>query len=131
MHNSRNVGFQDCSFSFRRFIPVYPGLTKLLKPQFYSTNTNTWSQQNKPYTNLQEKPKPAEQATALPAKPETKNEAAKPQKQTEKTEKNQQRRTQNYRKVNQRSDFYKNQRYDTRFMHNRHPYHYLATGPIN
>ncbi|KAJ8708438.1 hypothetical protein PYW07_010563 [Mythimna separata] len=77
----------------------------------------------------EEKP-PAEQAQ--PSKPETKNEAAKPQKQTEKNEKNPSRRPQHYRKVNQRSDFYqKNQRYDTRFMHNRHPYHYLATGPIN
>ncbi|KAJ2944799.1 hypothetical protein O0L34_g1690 [Tuta absoluta] len=52
-------------------------------------------------------------------------------KQTDKSDnKNNQRRTQNYRKV-QRNDFYqKNQRYDTRFMPNRHPY-YLATGPIN
>uniref|UniRef100_A0A2A4K5F7 Uncharacterized protein n=1 Tax=Heliothis virescens TaxID=7102 RepID=A0A2A4K5F7_HELVI len=76
--------------------------------------------------STEEKP-PAEAQT----KPETKNEASKTaSKQTEKPEKSQQRRTQNYRKV--RSDFYqKNQRYDTRFMHNRHPYHYLATGPIN
>lgn len=77
---------------------------------------------------LQEKP-PAEAA----AKPEAKNDTSKAAatKQTEK-DKNPQRRTQNYRKVNQRSDFYqKNQRYDSRFMHNRHPYHYLATGPIN
>ncbi|XP_026735312.1 probable cyclin-dependent serine/threonine-protein kinase DDB_G0292550 isoform X2 [Trichoplusia ni] len=65
-------------------------------------------------------------------KSETKNEPPKTvaNKLTEK-DKNQ-RRTQNYRKVNQRNDFYqKNQRYDNRFMHNRHPYHYLATGPIN
>nr|XP_049706104.1 meiosis-specific coiled-coil domain-containing protein MEIOC isoform X2 [Helicoverpa armigera] len=76
--------------------------------------------------STEDKP-PAEAQT----KPETKNEAAKTaSKQTEKPDKSQQRRTQNYRKV--RSDFYqKNQRYDTRFMHNRHPYHYLATGPIN
>ncbi|CAH2058035.1 unnamed protein product, partial [Iphiclides podalirius] len=47
-------------------------------------------------------------------------------------EKSQQRRAQNYRhKVNQgRNDFYQKNRYDNRF-HNRHPYHYLATGPIN
>ncbi|KAH9634421.1 hypothetical protein HF086_000247 [Spodoptera exigua] len=79
---------------------------------------------------------PAEEKPPVEAqqtKSETKNEAKPATKQTEKQEKNQQRRTQNYnRKVNQRSDFYqKNQRYDTRFMHNRHPYHYLATGPIN
>lgn len=48
---------------------------------------------------------------------------------------NQQRRTPNYRhKVNQQgrsTDLYqKNHRYDNRFA-NRHPYHYLATGPIN
>ncbi|CAG9568584.1 unnamed protein product [Danaus chrysippus] len=39
------------------------------------------------------------------------------------------RRTQNYRKLNHRNDFYKNQRYDNRFV-NKHPYHYLA-GSIN
>ncbi|CAK1547637.1 unnamed protein product [Leptosia nina] len=57
-------------------------------------------------------------------------------KDTDKTnkqnDKDKNRRTQNYRhnKVNQRNDFYpKNQRYDNRFV--RHPYHYLATGPIN
>lgn len=59
----------------------------------------------------------------------TKNGAA--IKQTEKDKNHQQRRTQNYKKLNQRNDFYRNQRYDNRFMHNRHPYHYLATGPIN
>ncbi|CAB3245111.1 unnamed protein product [Arctia plantaginis] len=65
-------------------------------------------------------------------KPDAKNEAKSSNKSTDKPQdKNQQRRTQNYRKV-QRNDFYqKNQRYDNRFMQNRHPYHYLATGPIN
>ncbi|XP_063367857.1 meiosis-specific coiled-coil domain-containing protein MEIOC-like [Cydia amplana] len=64
-------------------------------------------------------------------KPETNNKTSATNKQPEK-DKNQ-RKTQNYRhKLNQgRNDFYqKNQRYDTRFMPNRHPY-YLATGPIN
>ncbi|CAG4972045.1 unnamed protein product [Colias eurytheme] len=55
------------------------------------------------------------------------------EKQTNKqNDKEKNRRAQNYRhKINnQRNDFYqKNQRYDNRFM--RHPYHYLATGPIN
>ncbi|GBP16834.1 Meiosis-specific coiled-coil domain-containing protein MEIOC [Eumeta japonica] len=51
-------------------------------------------------------------------------------------QRNQQRRTTNYRhKINQNgrpTDYYqKNQRYDNRFNHNRHPFHYLATGPIN
>ncbi|KOB65195.1 Uncharacterized protein OBRU01_23096, partial [Operophtera brumata] len=41
------------------------------------------------------------------------------------------RRQANYKKHVQRNDFYRNQRYDARFMQNRHPYHYLATGPIN
>lgn len=83
----------------------------------------------------QEKPQ-TESSTKPDAKTEANNKTA--NKQPEKTEqKPQQRRTQNYRhKVNQqqgRIDFYgKNQSYGgTRFMHNRHPYHYLATGPIN
>ncbi|XP_026497770.2 uncharacterized protein LOC113401908 [Vanessa tameamea] len=47
-------------------------------------------------------------------------------------EKNAHRRAQNFRKVHQRNDFYqRNTRYDNRMVHNRHPYHYLATGPIN
>ncbi|RVE43723.1 hypothetical protein evm_011638 [Chilo suppressalis] len=68
-----------------------------------------------------------------PTKPDAKNPNNITNKQTDKPqEKNNQRRTPNYRKVNHRNDFYaKNQRYDNRFMHNRHPYHYLATGPIN
>ncbi|CAB3225839.1 unnamed protein product [Arctia plantaginis] len=72
-----------------------------------------------------------EKATEV-QKPDAKNEAKSSNKSTDKPQdKNQQRRTQNYRKV-QRNDFYqKNQRYDNRFMQNRHPYHYLATGPIN
>ncbi|XP_046972739.1 uncharacterized protein LOC124539395 [Vanessa cardui] len=46
-------------------------------------------------------------------------------------ERNTHRRTQNFRKVHQRNDFYqRNPRYDNRMVHNRHPY-YLATGPIN
>ncbi|XP_053620464.1 meiosis-specific coiled-coil domain-containing protein MEIOC-like isoform X2 [Plodia interpunctella] len=62
------------------------------------------------------------------AKTDTKPEA---KKQTDKQQdKNNQRRAQYYRKVNQRDFYQKNQRYDSRFMHNRHPY-YLATGPIN
>ncbi|CAH0715030.1 unnamed protein product, partial [Brenthis ino] len=64
-----------------------------------------------------------------PPKTDAKQDNEQKNKQTDK-EKNQ-RRTQNYRKVNNRNDFYpKNQRYDNRFVH-RHPYHYLATGPIN
>ncbi|CAG5031040.1 unnamed protein product [Parnassius apollo] len=74
--------------------------------------------------------------TATKADVKNENNTANKQanKQTDKQqEKNQQRRTQNYRhKVNQgRNDFYQKNRYDNRFMHNRHPYHYLATGPIN
>ncbi|XP_038218227.1 meiosis-specific coiled-coil domain-containing protein MEIOC-like isoform X2 [Zerene cesonia] len=77
-----------------------------------------------------------------PGKPNGDNKEDKPsgdppksdstEKQTNKqNDKDKNRRTQNYKhKVNQRNDFYqKNQRYDNRFM--RHPYHYLATGPIN
>ncbi|CAH2098411.1 unnamed protein product [Euphydryas editha] len=65
-----------------------------------------------------------------PSKPDMKQDE-KPNKQTDK-EKNNHRRTQNYRKVNQRNDFYqKNSRYDNRIVHSRNPYHYLATGPIN
>ncbi|XP_072946236.1 uncharacterized protein [Epargyreus clarus] len=61
----------------------------------------------------------------------TETETKPPTKQNEKQEqqtKNQQRRPQ-YRHKVQRNDFYKQQRYDHRFVH-RHPY-YLATGPIN
>ncbi|PZC71707.1 hypothetical protein B5X24_HaOG212606 [Helicoverpa armigera] len=105
--------------------PVSPQ-TPAAKSPSTQDNANAKPQPAPTAESTEDKP-PAEAQT----KPETKNEAAKTaSKQTEKPDKSQQRRTQNYRKV--RSDFYqKNQRYDTRFMHNRHPYHYLATGPIN
>ncbi|XP_063544447.1 meiosis-specific coiled-coil domain-containing protein MEIOC-like [Cydia strobilella] len=78
-----------------------------------------------------EKPKDAS-TVKTDTKPETNNnKTSTTNKQAEK-DKNQ-RKTQNYKhKLNQgRNDFYqKNQRYDSRFMQNRHPY-YLATGPIN
>ncbi|XP_060807826.1 meiosis-specific coiled-coil domain-containing protein MEIOC isoform X2 [Amyelois transitella] len=74
-------------------------------------------------TKEQEKP-PNDTQTKTDSKPENKKQTDKQQ------DKNQQRRAQYYRKVNQRDYYQKNQRYDNRFMHNRHPY-YLATGPIN
>ncbi|XP_061705644.1 uncharacterized protein LOC133516643 [Cydia pomonella] len=65
-------------------------------------------------------------------RPETNNNKTNTSNKQAEKDKNQ-RKTQNYRhKLSQgRNDFYqKNQRYDSRFMQNRHPY-YLATGPIN
>ncbi|XP_068624181.1 uncharacterized protein [Battus philenor] len=101
--------------------------------QSYS-NTN----QNKPAVEIkEEKPvqEPSPSTSSAQPKTEAKNEQPPKQtnKQTDKQEKNQPRRTQNYRhKVNQgRHDFYQKNRYDNRFVHNRQPYHYLATGPIN
>ncbi|XP_052752718.1 uncharacterized protein LOC113517862 isoform X2 [Galleria mellonella] len=94
-------------------------------------NSNQSNSKQAPTENKEEKPNET-QTTKSDTK--TENNANKTNKQPEKQQdKNQQRRTQNYRKVNQgRNDFYqKNQRYDNRFMHSRHPYHYLATGPIN
>lgn len=89
-------------------------------------NAATSNQGNaKPTTNDAKEEKPS---TDAPKTTDSKTDSK--QKQTEK-EKNQPRRTQNYRKVNQRDFYQKNHRYDGRFMHNRHPYHYLATGPIN
>ncbi|KAL0860373.1 hypothetical protein ABMA27_009773 [Loxostege sticticalis] len=85
---------------------------------------NSHNSKQAPADNKEEKP-----STDQTQKPDAKTDKQ-PNKQTDKPQdKNNQRRTQNYRKVN---GFYqKNQRYDNRFMHNRHPYHYLATGPIN
>ncbi|CAH2230262.1 jg20011 [Pararge aegeria aegeria] len=96
--------------------------------------------QSNPASNIpnNSKPKPAEQkedkttTENQPAKNETKQETDQKQPNKPPEREKNQRRTQNYRRVNQRNDFYqKNQRYDNRFVHNRHPYHYLATGPIN
>ncbi|XP_075986317.1 uncharacterized protein LOC142983272 isoform X2 [Anticarsia gemmatalis] len=98
---------------------------KTQTPQETPTTTN---QNNTKHNNDTKEEKPTETP-----KTETKSDTKATNKSTDKPqEKNQQnRRPQNYRKV-QRNDFYqKNQRYDNRFMHNRHPYHYLATGPIN
>ncbi|CAG9122404.1 unnamed protein product [Plutella xylostella] len=104
-----------------------PQKTQEASSQPAAKQTNSDTKEEKPQTDSSTKPD---------AKTEANNKTA--NKQPEKTEqKPQQRRTQNYRhKVNQqqgRIDFYgKNQSYGgTRFMHNRHPYHYLATGPIN
>ncbi|KPJ00039.1 Uncharacterized protein C17orf104-like [Papilio xuthus] len=74
----------------------------------------------------------SEPSTSNQPKSEAKQEVKQTNKQADK-EKNQQRRSQNYRhKMNQgRNDFYQKNRYDNRFVHTRHPYHYLATGPIN
>lgn len=109
--------------------PVSPQSPAAKSPAGADTSSTAATPPAAPAAQPAEEKPPAE---AQQTKPETKNEAKPAAKQTENKEKNQQRRTQNYRKVNQRSDFYqKNQRYDTRFMHNRHPYHYLATGPIN
>ncbi|XP_045762911.1 uncharacterized protein LOC123865739 [Maniola jurtina] len=106
-----------------------PQLTAQASPKAQDNSASTPSNAKpKPQEQKEEKPSTESQ----PAKSETKQEHDQKQsnKQTEK-EKNQ-RRTQNYRKVNQRNDFYqRNQRYDNRFVHNRHPYHYLAAGPIN
>ncbi|XP_041972568.1 uncharacterized protein LOC121728440 [Aricia agestis] len=92
---------------------------------------NASSTNNKSSTTDQKDEKPSN----TPSKSETKQESnEKKPSQNEKQDKSNQRRSQNYRnKMNQgRNDFYqKNQRYENRFVHNRHPYHYLATGPIN
>ncbi|CAH1641738.1 unnamed protein product [Spodoptera littoralis] len=121
-HNNDRVAVDTAS-------PVSPQTPAAKSPAGAESTTTTTATPAAPATQPAEEKPPAE---AQQTKTETKNEAKPAAKQTENKEKNQQRRTQNYRKVNQRSDFYqKNQRYDTRFMHNRHPYHYLATGPIN
>lgn len=67
--------------------------------------------------------------SAVEPKPEPKPDATKvPNKPADKQDKS--RRAQ-YRKVNRGDLYAKSQRYDARFVPNRHPYHYLATGPIN
>ncbi|XP_049880994.1 uncharacterized protein LOC126377336 [Pectinophora gossypiella] len=98
-------------------------------------NVATSSPNNSKQTHHDAKEDKSPNETKSDTKTETNNnKTSTTNKQVDKQQdnKNQQRRTQNYRKLNQgRNDFYqKNQRYDNRFMHNRHPY-YLATGPIN
>ncbi|XP_059054502.1 meiosis-specific coiled-coil domain-containing protein MEIOC-like [Achroia grisella] len=110
--------------------------TQFAVPAQKQTQDNAVSssnQSNLKQTNAEKKEEKPNETAKNETKPES-NTNNKSNKQSDKQqEKNQQRRAQNYRKVNQgKNDFYqKNQRYDNRFMHNRHPYHYLATGPIN
>ncbi|KAL4709649.1 hypothetical protein ACJJTC_007380 [Scirpophaga incertulas] len=105
--------------------PVQSAPSKLVTENATNNSNQTISKQKTPEAKEE---KPATESL----KPDVKNEKPPINKQPEnKPEKNNQRRN-NYRKANNRNDFYqKNQRYDHRFMHNRHPYHYLATGPIN
>ncbi|KAM3962240.1 uncharacterized protein ACR2FA_003743 [Aphomia sociella] len=103
--------------------------------QAQDNTVNGSNQSNSKQSQNDNKEEKANETQTTKSDTKTENNANnKTNKQTDKQQdKNQQRRTQNYRKLNQgRNDFYqKNQRYDNRFMHNRHPYHYLATGPIN
>ncbi|XP_028039642.1 uncharacterized protein LOC114250102 [Bombyx mandarina] len=89
---------------------------------------------NPPSVSTQAAPKQSTEVkegtpSAVEPKPEPKPDATKvPNKPADKQDKS--RRAQ-YRKVNRGDLYAKSQRYDARFVPNRHPYHYLATGPIN
>ncbi|XP_050356486.1 uncharacterized protein LOC126777507 isoform X2 [Nymphalis io] len=90
-------------------------------PQESATNASSTS---KPQEKKEEKLTTDNQPSASDTKQENEQKYNK--------DKNNHRRPQNFRKLNQRNDFYqRNVRYDNRMVHNRHPYHYLATGPIN
>lgn len=115
--------------------PEFNTLTIKEKPQSTVIQHSHGSKQNSAEKNNQKASASKsidtkEDKTTDQSKEATKMDKNKPQdkSETHKADGSKQRRASNYRKANQ-GNFYKN-RYDNRFTH-RHPYHYLATGPIN